>query len=218
MSLTVTLGPENTDLTTADRVTDELDIEPTLLINRLIAEASEAINRELGRGRDGLAEQTYEEELGAHGDPYMTVSRTPVTDVDSVTRDGQTVTDVEIHDAEAGLLYREGGFRSTEAASTHLGPAIRQPYEAHPSYTVTYTAGYVMPGGDEDQTLPREIERAAIETVKAWHHARKRDPAVTAESVGDVSVRYAGDRSGGSGDGSLPPRALQLLAPHRRVA
>lgn len=214
MSLTVTSGPDHTDLTTVSAVTNELDIGPDAIIDDLIARASEAINRELGRGRDGLASQTYEEQLGAHGDPYLTVSRTPVTNVASVTRDGEAVTDVEIHDAEAGLLYRKDGFRSTEAATTHLGPAIRQPYEAHPDYTVTYTAGWVMPGAS-GRTLPHDIEKAAIETVKAWYVARDRDPDVVSESVGDVSVDFRSDEQRRQ---ALPGAALQLLTPYRRVA
>lgn len=218
MSLTVTSGPDAVDLTTTGKVVEELggvsEVD-TGVVDRMISEASEAINRELGRGRDGLAEQTYEEQLGAHGDPYLTVSRTPVTSVASVTRDGETVTDVEIHDADAGLLYRKAGFHSTEAATRQLGPAIRQPYEAHPEYTVTYTAGYTMPASGQGYTLPRDIERAAIETVKAWHEARDRDPDVASIGLGDASVDFRSDSARRS---ALPARALERLAPYRRVA
>lgn len=217
MSLTVTSGPSSTDLTTKAEVKEELEITSTdddQLFDDLIARASEAINRELGRGRDGLAEQTYEEQLGAHGDPYLTVSRTPVTNVASVTRDGEAVTDVEIHDAEAGLLYRKDGFRSTEAATTHLGPAIRQPHEAHPDYTVTYTAGWVMPGAS-GRTLPHDLEKAAIETVKAWYKARDRDPDVASVALGDAQVDFRNDEKRRQ---ALPASALELLAPFRRVA
>lgn len=217
MALTVTSGPDAVDLTTLNAVKGHLDESSpdNVLLQDLIARASAAIHRLLTDSVDGLAEQTYEETIAGRGDPFLTVSRTPVTDVASAALDGATLSDVEIEDAEAGILYRELGFRSTEGVYTRLTHS-RLPDEAHPKITVTYTAGYVMPG-DPDPTLPADLEQAAIEAVSAWYQARQRDPALVSKKVGDVTKTYA--EGGASGRrGGLPANALALLAPYRRVA
>lgn len=213
MGLTVTSGPASTDLTTVEAVKLELEISSSdddTLFEKLIDRASALIHRKTTGSADGLAEQTYEESVAGFNDPFLLVSRTPVTDVASVTLDGTTLDDVEIEDADAGLLYREKGFDSTERVRQHL-VASKVP-GAHPSITVTYTAGYVMPG-EASATLPDDLEKAAIETVIAWHAADpKRDPALASKKVGDVSWSYRGE--GDSGGGALPPSVREMIAPY----
>lgn len=219
MALEVLTGPSATDLTTRSRVKEELGLDGTTehdeLFDSLIADASEAINRELDRGTDGLAEQEYRETVGAHASELLTVSRTPVKSVASITRDGQTLSDVVIEDAETGLLYRENGFGSTETFTREFGARTATPREALKKVTVEYTAGWVMPGAS-GRDLPRDLERAAIVAVKAWFKGRKRDPAISSEKVGRKSVDYV-DRPGADPE-ALPPAALRYLAPYRRVA
>lgn len=69
------------------------------------------------------------------------------------------------------------------------------------------------------RTLPRDIERAAIETATGWYRAQGRDPGVASKRVADVTVAYRdGVDASGAASVTLPPRALALLAPWRRYA
>ena len=61
--------------------------------------------------------------------------------------------------------------------------------------------------------LPRAIERACVETVKAWWYQRQHDPAVSSKTVGDLSLTY----SVTAGAESLPTPVKRILAPYRRV-
>jgi hypothetical protein len=57
--------------------------------------------------------------------------------------------------------------------------------------------------------LPKDIRKAAEETVKSWYRQRKGDPAVVSKRVGDLSIEY-----GDEGPESLPPKAIWLLQPY----
>jgi hypothetical protein len=63
------------------------------------------------------------------------------------------------------------------------------------------------------QSLPRDVEAAAIECVKAWYHARKDDSRIVEKTVGPMSVRYAEtDRA------ALPASCAALLRPWVRLS
>ena len=64
-------------------------------------------------------------------------------------------------------------------------------------------------------TLPGDVERACIETVKAMYFARDRDPATTDERIG--TPRAGGWQGSYSSDKALPAIARQLLSPYRRM-
>lgn len=63
------------------------------------------------------------------------------------------------------------------------------------------------------RTLPYDLERAAIETAKAWYRAMTRDPALTSKTVGPTSLSYAPGAFG-----EFPPRALAILDDWQRAA
>jgi hypothetical protein len=87
-------------------------------------------------------------------------------------------------------------------------------------YTVTYRAGYLLPGeinpylgsgSDDPQPLPGAVEQACLDTVRAWFLDRDADPSVGAVRVGTLSVTYRGDSTSSTPPGSLPPSALGRL-------
>ena len=69
------------------------------------------------------------------------------------------------------------------------------------------------------RSLPRDIERAAVLAVSAWHQAAGRDPDIASKRVADTTLTYRDHAAAaGGGAGALPPKALELLAPWRREA
>lgn len=80
---------------------------------------------------------------------------------------------------------------------------------------------YAVVGTDTavEVTLPPELEKACVETVKALYHAQARDPAVASESIGDYSVTYGGVNTAiGCGVGGIiPDGVLPLVDMFRRL-
>lgn len=64
------------------------------------------------------------------------------------------------------------------------------------------------------QTLPTDVEKAAIEAVKAWYAGRQDDANVVEKQVGPMRVRYAED----SGRAFLPATCVGLLRSWQRAA
>jgi hypothetical protein len=80
-------------------------------------------------------------------------------------------------------------------------------------YSVTYEAGYVLPG-EASPNLPGAVEQACLETVKSWYASRDSDPSLTLSSVQVGQLRVGYSSTGGSAStppGSLPASALGLL-------
>lgn len=198
----------NKQLTTVDVVKSELGISDTsqdTLLAKLIDQASDAIVSFCGRP---FAREDYRETVPGYGTNRLLLSRTPIVQISSVVADSEIITDYLLENAEAGILYRKRGWQWAPTLGWHI---TWQPVggSENLNFTVDYTAGYVLPGDEGDtRTLPHDIERACIDTVKAWFHARERDPAVTGEGVGDYQASYAQ---------GLPASVRQLLEPWRRV-
>lgn len=75
--------------------------------------------------------------------------------------------------------------------------------------TVTYTAGWLMPG-QSGRTLPTNIEQAAIQFVKEQKFSRTRDPDIKSENI--PGVRQVDYFFGSPGSpGLLPPSVLVCL-------
>jgi hypothetical protein len=68
-----------------------------------------------------------------------------------------------------------------------------------------------MSGAD---TLPHDIQQAALELCKGMWLARQRDPSVTMESVPDVYTVQYGVKNGGS-LGATPLNVQELLLPYK---
>jgi hypothetical protein len=92
---------------------------------------------------------------------------------------------------------------------------IRGHYNAY-DYAATYTHGYNLPDMSGADTLPYDIQQAALELCKGMWLARQRDPAVSMESVPDVyTVQYGGQGNGGALVGAIPLNVQELLLPYR---
>lgn len=210
-------GPDATALVELATVKDELGITDggeDDLLNALIDRASRVINDVLGRGEDGLARQRWRETLGAKGGNVLRLSRYPVESVVDAKEDGQSVSDVEVYDPEAGMLWRDAGWSHTGPRRGLLRSGMtREHHEVAPDYVVEYWAGYRMPSenvGPGEFALPGVVEDAALVTVKAWYNARTRDPSLQSKRIGDVSKTYRG--GGEEGGGRLPSEAFAQLS------
>ncbi|ELK38861.1 hypothetical protein D478_27507 [Brevibacillus agri BAB-2500] len=94
--------------------------------------------------------------------------------------------------SEKGVLFRKDGWCAAD----------RQ-------ITLTYTAGYVLPGDatpENPQTLPESLELACILLCQTL----MRQPGVTSERVGDIAVTYATESDG------LPGAVKSLVDPFKR--
>ncbi|MDD5366925.1 MAG: phage head-tail connector protein [Gallionellaceae bacterium] len=60
--------------------------------------------------------------------------------------------------------------------------------------------------------LPRDLERACVETVKAWYLGAQHDPTVSSKRVGDLELSYSVTALGRD----LPANVMKLLSAYRR--
>jgi hypothetical protein len=84
------------------------------------------------------------------------------------------------------------------------------------SYTATYVHGYNLPDMAGADTLPHDLQQAALELCKGMWLARQRDPFVSMESVPDVyTVQYGAQGNGGALVRALPLNVQELLLPYK---
>jgi hypothetical protein len=222
----VTAAPA-TDLTTLDRVREELGIESDEAQNqrleRLIRQATADV---LSCARRFFAQERVKEIVAGHGSPVLQLERTPLVQVHSVAFDGSPVTDFTLHHAEAGQLYRRNGWLWTAAMSDAWIEETLLPGVEEQRYVVEYTAGYqlpsyptsfvppVVPPALPTQRLPADIEEYVLLLIRGAHASRDRDPTVTSEHIGDWSATY-----GGAGSGSiLADATAKFIARWGRIA
>lgn len=243
MALTVLVEPTQRYLTRQSTIAAELGIDPAdptslNILQEMIRRASSAITRECGRPFFGAGR--YQETLKGSGSQMLGLSCVPVLAVSQVLRDGEvlpaynpTVGDNDsyaIEDPEAGVLYNPVGWGQTAALMSWGWQAYSSRYilpggTSTLRYSVTYTAGYLLPDDTgftlDDPTistappsLPGAIEQACLVTVRSWWSARMRDPSISAVKTGEESETYGYTQAGKT----LPVEALGLLRDYRRVA
>lgn len=78
------------------------------------------------------------------------------------------------------------------------------------SISVTYRAGFELLA-----TLPDDIERAALSTIRGWYYGRGRDPSV--RSISSEGIGMTTYATAGAGSVGVPPEAAEMLAPWRRL-
>ncbi len=207
MALTVKTAADSTRLCLAGDIMDEMDVDPddSATLDKMIQQASDAIVKYCGRY---FAKQTYEETVAGFGDCHLMLSVCPVISITSISYNGTTITDYTLQEPESGLVYREAGWLWTTKS---FGGVIRKPMPLGEEfeYTIEYEAGYDLP----DQllpTLPGDVERAAIITVKDWFANRSRNVSIKRLKTTDLTVEHTND--------AIPPTALRLLSPHRADA
>jgi hypothetical protein len=199
---------------------DEADLEGR------IAAASDAIEGYCGREFGKVVD--FVESVAGHGTDVLMLSRLPLLSVSSVSLDGEAVPVADYEPSPSPADGRIGALRRSPIAEElwcwtarlRPGPSYdKQAGTERRAYTVTYTAGYVLPKdatADSPRTLPYDVERACILTVVAGAASKGRDTSITSESVLDASVTYAapGAALGVSG---LPLEAERLLERYRSV-
>lgn len=144
-------------------------------------------------GREFVLEAVRETLPGVQG-TRLGLTRTPIVTVDALTHDGDEVDDYSIEDAEAGRLYRAGGW--TWKPAEH-DPGILN--EARPGsgkylWQVDTMAGYVTPDLEDlgaspavVRNLPEPVESVALSIATLLDASRGRDPLIVQERIGDYS-------------------------------
>jgi hypothetical protein len=137
------------------------------------------------------------------GGQLLKLKFAPIVTLTSIAFDGETVDPdtYTLTEPEAGIVFCESYWA----------------YTGHKySYTATYAHGYNLPDMAGTDTLPHDIQQAALELCKGMWLARQRDPSVTMESVPDVyTVQYGGQGRNGAPIGALPPNVQELLLPYK---
>lgn len=201
MSVTVDVAAESKKLTTKEAVQELLNIVGTddTLIDNLIDRVSAAIVLYCGRE---FAQQTYTETLTSIADYDLIVRHTPIVSVSLITLDGDTVPadDYTLQDPEPGFIFNKNFWDWTGAEQL---------------YSVTYIAGYILPSFTSGtKNLPKDVEMAAIESVKAAYLGRAADPTSKSEMVPEV---YSVSRSvGGSNSIGITDSSRLLLDAYKR--
>ena len=188
-NVTILTPAANKKLTTLEQIKQELEITNSTddaFLNDLIDRMSGRIEDFCHRI---FAKQTYQEKVAGFGDKILLLTHTPIISVSSVLCDSSPITDYEIYNANAGELYRSIGWAwdATVWWKASSFPSSNNPEQ---NFTVVYEAGYVLPGDDEAQTLPKTIEDACIQCVKEAYLKRRDDPNVSSEKLGNYSVTY----------------------------
>jgi hypothetical protein len=173
MAITVTVPPSTTklillaDLKAVLGITDSAN---DTLLGAIIQRGSDAIARFCNRV---FAQRTIIETLPGPGSQLLKLKFSPILTLTSIALDGETVDPdtYTLTDPDAGIVFCESYWAYTGHAY---------------SYTATYVHGYNLPEMDWTDTLPHDIQQAALELCKGMWLARQRDPAVSMESVPDV--------------------------------
>ena len=198
--LTVTAAAASTQLTTSAAASAELggSVDGSLLATWIQA-ASAAVARHLGfqPARETVSETFW---LNRRAAPSLSLSRTPVASIASVTVDGTALasTDYSV-DAASGLLLR----LTTDTPVEWLANKV----------VVAYSGGWIVPG-QPSANLPADIERATLLTVAGYAAAQGRDPALRSEAAEGIGSQSWLDPV--AEHGALAWQAAQLLSPWRR--
>jgi len=183
----------NRELTTIGQLAQELgDIAEGSLLSAYLDRASGIIEEYLERP---LPVQTYREKIAGHGASTIMLSEMPVVEITSVTSGGDPILDYEMQDAEAGIVYRKGGWQWSGTLWWKTS-AFPDTYTQRFNFVFTYRAGFVLPG-EAGRTLPYEIEQACIDLVRHMFLHREDDSTVTSQKTATYSVTYA---EGGMGN------------------
>ncbi len=183
MSVTVDVAAESKKLTTKEAVQELLGLAggtDDVLIDNLIDRVSASIVTYCGRG---FAQQTYTETLTSLVDYNLVVENTPLVSVSLITLDGDTVpaADYTLQDPKPGFIFNRNFWSWTGAEQL---------------YSVTYIAGYVLPSFTSGtKNLPKDVEMAALESIKSAYLGRATDPTSRSEMVPEV---YSVSRSVGN--------------------
>lgn len=217
--ITITTTSTQDLLSTVGDLKAQLEIHDSnndAVLTGLLHTASERVQKEIGRP---VLKQSYTETVRAFGQIDLLVSRRPIIDVLAIWRGSSSggalsSEDFSIEDAEGGIIYGLSGWTWDAGFSQFLDASPIRGME-HPSYTVTYDAGWVYPGTtNEPRTLPHSVEQATLELTKFYYQNLKVNANISEKKIGDVSVRYGSQSQGISQTDSLPSSVRILLQPY----
>lgn len=205
MSVTVLTAASTYRLTTISAVMAEIPLaDHVLFAESLIDQASAAVARYCGTI---FAQQAYREvQTGVYATTALFLRYWPVVSVTPVSYGSTAITNYRIESAEAGVLYRREGWSLWTGSDDE--------------WTVDYVAGYVLPSqvtpvAPLGPTLPDDLERATIETIKVWFHERLVGSRVESKTFGMTGDRI--DYGIQASRRGLPALAKDLLCPWRRL-
>ena len=221
-------------LCTVSDVKEELGLDPSnadsdSYIETLINSASFQIENFLGRRLSYVAAEV--EDVRGYGGFRITVSKTPVHSVASIELvDPYTpsvsidISEVQIDDSDAGMLYYRGGFPWTVPVPP--GSIVGNPLtgQEQKSIRVTYEAGYNLPPSSTDPDLPLDIRRAAALCSATNFRSRGRDLNIQRESLMSYSVTYFNPVGATATQAkmfpgtSLPQSVMMMLLPYRKIS
>lgn len=210
MALTISVAAASRELVTLEDVREELEVRDSsvdAIIESIITDASRVIEEFCERT---FAKQTYVETLPGTGGVNLMLSVVPVISITQITKSGSVVDSANytLQEPELGLVYSEHGWEwygGWERGLT-LHPI---PNSAKYTFEATYVAGYDLPN-DASLTLPHQIIRAAMITVKDWYWNRSRNMSI--KSMQTAGATYTYDIS------HIPAPAVRLLSKWRTEA
>ena len=223
--LTVLTTSTGDRLTTVDALKGFLGIATTsedAQLEDAILAATDAVQTYVGYP---LLRQRYVETLKGFGSLRLMVSNTPVRDIGSIMVGTQLVSpsEYEIENAGAGFISRELGWPWTGGVEWDLTSHVVPNSETR-RFSVDYEAGFILTTGSWEtagfltvgagRTLPKDLERACLESAKSLYLARKRDGTIQSKRVGDLAVTY---RLRGDVPTHFPEEALGILERYRRI-
>jgi hypothetical protein len=160
--------------------------------NRALTEATAAIRNYCHQYIELVSGEAVT--LDSPGGARMFLPELPVVSVASVVEDGEALTVTDDYKlGQYGILHRIG----------------RKWFEGIQAITITYTHGYA--------TIPDDIIAVCTRAASRGYQAGLRagtDEAVigvTAKSLGDFSVSYGSEQSGGAGEGVMGASAARML-------
>lgn len=216
MALTDTIA-----LTTLATLLDELGLSGSSYDTRLeryVLQVSEAAAKYCDRP---FRKTTYTEKLRGTQTARLVLPVRPIVSITSIVIDGTTLDSGEysIEDAEAGIIYRAGGwlrFDNVVPWSVARDPIAGT---AKRDIVVTYIGGYVLPNdATGTRNLPYDVEQACIMGVVSAFRQRGQDRNVSSKATGDASISYRNPNTivGVESIGTLPTEALALLNAYKQ--
>ena len=217
--LTVMVTATDDNLALREDIKEELDHTDSKddpFIDRLITRSSRRIESYLTRP---IAIQKYQAIIPAYGGVNLRLPAYPIRDVFRVFDGSDTGASLELTateyrvDKERGFINRDVGFkwtRQVESMPSNSPAEIIVPDGEYKNWLIEFSAGYILSGGlatdsplwstvggstATGQTLPEDIEDAAIQIVKTKFIRRRDHPSVLVEKIGDVSVRYKAEEN-----------------------
>lgn len=172
--------------------------EQTAQMETVILQVSALIDGYLDRT---LAEEDVTDHFRMPCGDTLRLSRWPVAQILEVVEGGTALTsdDWEIDNA-TGQLWRQGS-------------SDRTYWSGSGNTLVSYVGGYILPGD-----LPADIQRAAIDQIKATYMGGSRDPALRSFTVPDVyQASYSVPGGDTAGKLALLPNVASALWQYRRV-